>query len=102
MHIYWASVFMLPSNVLLNIEQLMRQFLWSHGKSGKSKSKVAWEAVCLPKDEGGLGIRRLDCFNYALMTSDIWKLLTLKDRYGSSGFMNTRLRDLILGYSGAW
>ncbi|GJV90561.1 putative RNA-directed DNA polymerase [Tanacetum coccineum] len=79
MHIYWASVFMLPSNVLLNIEQLMRQFLWSHGKSGKSKSKVAWEVVCLPKDEGGLGIRRLECFNYALMSSHIWKLLTLKE-----------------------
>ncbi|GJX99396.1 retrovirus-related pol polyprotein from transposon TNT 1-94, partial [Tanacetum coccineum] len=74
-----ASVFMLPSNVLLNIEQLMRQFLWSHGKSEKSKSKVAWEVVCLPKDEGGLGIRRLECFNYALMSSHIWKLLTLKE-----------------------
>ncbi|GKA67000.1 hypothetical protein Tco_0766808 [Tanacetum coccineum] len=79
MHIYWASVFMLSSNVLLNIKQLMRQFLWSHGKSGKSKSKVTWEVVCLPKDEGGLGIRRLEYFNYALMSSLIWKLLTLKE-----------------------
>ncbi|GKA88788.1 hypothetical protein Tco_0810552 [Tanacetum coccineum] len=79
MHIYWASVFMLPTNVLHNIEQLMRQFLWSNGSSGKSKSKVAWEVVCLPKNEGGLGIRRLECFNSALMTSHVWKLLTLKE-----------------------
>ncbi|GJZ30686.1 hypothetical protein Tco_0575733 [Tanacetum coccineum] len=79
MHIYWASVFILPTRVLLNIEQLMRQFLWCHGSSGKGKSKVAWEIACLPKHEGGLGIRRLECFNSALMASHIWKLLTLKE-----------------------
>nr|GEV00366.1 hypothetical protein [Tanacetum cinerariifolium] len=79
MHIYWASVFILPNHVLLNIEQLMRSFLWCHGASRKGKSKVAWEIVCLPKVEGGLGIRRLECFNSALMTSHIWKLLTLKE-----------------------
>ncbi|GJR25235.1 reverse transcriptase zinc-binding domain-containing protein [Tanacetum coccineum] len=57
----------------------MRNFLWCHGNLGKGKSKVAWEVVCLPKDEGGLGIRRIECFNSALMTTHIWKLLTLKE-----------------------
>ncbi|GJT37806.1 RNA-directed DNA polymerase, eukaryota, reverse transcriptase zinc-binding domain protein [Tanacetum coccineum] len=79
MHIYWASVFILPSRVLFNIEQLMRGFLWCHGSLKKGKSKVAWEVVCLPKDEGGLGIRRLECFNSALMVAHIWKLLSLKE-----------------------
>ncbi|GJR21549.1 hypothetical protein Tco_0970076 [Tanacetum coccineum] len=45
----------------------------------KGKSKVAWEVVCLPKDEGSLGLRRLDHFNKALMVSHIWKLLSLKE-----------------------
>nr|GEX35132.1 hypothetical protein [Tanacetum cinerariifolium] len=78
-HIYWASVFILPTYILLNIEQLLRQFLWCHGSSGKGKSKVAWESVCLPKDEGGLGIRRLECFNTAIMASHIWKIISLKE-----------------------
>ncbi|GJZ20273.1 reverse transcriptase domain-containing protein [Tanacetum coccineum] len=78
-HIYWASVFTLPTSVLLNIEQILRHFLWCHGSSGKGKSKVAWEIVCLPKEEGGLGIRRLECFNLALMATHVWKLLILKD-----------------------
>ncbi|GKA35224.1 hypothetical protein Tco_0721715 [Tanacetum coccineum] len=43
------------------------------------KSKVAWEIVCLPMDEGGLGVRRLDTFNKALMVSHVWKLLSLKE-----------------------
>nr|GFA48579.1 hypothetical protein [Tanacetum cinerariifolium] len=53
LHVYWASVFMLPSRVLLDIEQIMLR--------------------------GGLGIRRLDHFNKALMVSHVWKLLSLKE-----------------------
>ncbi|GKA61071.1 retrovirus-related pol polyprotein from transposon TNT 1-94, partial [Tanacetum coccineum] len=56
MHVYWASVFILPSCILLDIEQLMRGFLWCHGEMKKGRAKVAWEVVCLPKNEGGLGI----------------------------------------------
>ncbi|GJX59132.1 hypothetical protein Tco_0290522 [Tanacetum coccineum] len=79
MNVYWSSVFILPTRILLEIEQIMRCFLWSQGNSGKSNSKVAWEVVCLPKDEGGLGIRRLDSFNKALMAAHIWKLLNKKN-----------------------
>ncbi|GJW44645.1 hypothetical protein Tco_0073444 [Tanacetum coccineum] len=49
------------------------------GNVKRGKAKVAWEVVCLPKQEGGLGIRRLDHFNSALMVSHVWKLLTLKE-----------------------
>ncbi|GJW91199.1 hypothetical protein Tco_0168752 [Tanacetum coccineum] len=79
MHVYWASVFTLPTPILLDIELIMRGFLWNHGTLRKGSSKVAWEIVCLPKVEGGLGIRRLECFNKALMAVHIWKLLTMKD-----------------------
>ncbi|GKA99272.1 reverse transcriptase zinc-binding domain-containing protein [Tanacetum coccineum] len=57
----------------------MRKFLWCPGNSSKGKAKVAWEVVCLPKDEGGLGIRRLDRFNSALMVTHLWKLLSSKE-----------------------
>nr|GEX85065.1 hypothetical protein [Tanacetum cinerariifolium] len=52
-------------------------FLWSHGSKGKAK--VAWEVICLPKDEGGLGIRRLEYFNSTLMVANVWKLSSLKE-----------------------
>ncbi|GKC22787.1 putative reverse transcriptase domain, reverse transcriptase zinc-binding domain protein [Tanacetum coccineum] len=55
--------------------QLIKSVIGSmHGKA-----KVAWEAICLPKHEGGLGIRKLDTFNKALMTSHIWRLISLKE-----------------------
>nr|GEY42926.1 hypothetical protein [Tanacetum cinerariifolium] len=79
LHVYWASVFVLPSRVLLDIEKIMRGFLWSQDNMSRGKVKVAWDVVCLSKQEGGLGIRRLDHFNKALMVSHVWKLLSLKE-----------------------
>nr|GEW46638.1 hypothetical protein [Tanacetum cinerariifolium]GEW50942.1 hypothetical protein [Tanacetum cinerariifolium] len=79
MHIYWASVFILLTRVLLDIEQIMCGFLWCQGSMRKGKAKVSWEVVCLPMKEGGLSVRRLDVFNNALMVSHIWKLLSLKE-----------------------
>nr|GEX14277.1 hypothetical protein [Tanacetum cinerariifolium]GFA60145.1 hypothetical protein [Tanacetum cinerariifolium] len=79
LHVYRASVFMLPSRVLLDIKQIMRGFLWSQDNMNRGKVKVAWDVVCLLKQEGGLGIRRLDHFNKALMVSHVWKLLYLKE-----------------------
>ncbi|GJS49209.1 hypothetical protein Tco_0599330 [Tanacetum coccineum] len=79
MHVFWASVFVIPNRVLMDIEQCMRNFLWCPSSSSKGKAKVAWELVCLPKDEGGLGIRRLELFNSALLVSHIWNLLSSKE-----------------------
>nr|GEU74353.1 reverse transcriptase domain, reverse transcriptase zinc-binding domain protein [Tanacetum cinerariifolium] len=42
----------------------------------KGKAKFAWVSVCMPKHEGGLGIRRIDDFNVALMATHIWSILT--------------------------
>nr|GEV03215.1 hypothetical protein [Tanacetum cinerariifolium] len=79
LHVFWASVFMLPTRVLLDIEQIMHGFLWCQGSMSRGKAKVAWEVMCLPKQEGGLSVHRLDHFNKALMVSHVWKLLSLKE-----------------------
>ena len=79
MHVYWSSVFILPSGIIMDLEQLMRGFLWCQGEKRRGKAKISWEAICLPKNEGGLGIRRLQDFNVALITSHIWIILTLKE-----------------------
>ncbi|GKA03823.1 putative reverse transcriptase domain, reverse transcriptase zinc-binding domain protein [Tanacetum coccineum] len=79
MHLYWASVFILPSSLMFELEQVMRGFLWCQGEMKKGKAKVAWDVVCLPKKEGGLGIRRLEAFNKALISSHIWSILSGKE-----------------------
>nr|GEU98166.1 reverse transcriptase domain-containing protein [Tanacetum cinerariifolium] len=42
LHVYWASVFILPTCIILDIEQIMRGFLWCHGNMRKVYS-YAWQ-----------------------------------------------------------
>ncbi|GJU37331.1 RNA-directed DNA polymerase, eukaryota, reverse transcriptase zinc-binding domain protein [Tanacetum coccineum] len=79
MHVYWASVLMIPVGILLNIEQLIRGFLWCNGDLKRVKAKVAWRDICLLVWEGGLGIRSLELFNIALMTTHIWNIVSNKE-----------------------
>ncbi|GJR20098.1 hypothetical protein Tco_0968625 [Tanacetum coccineum] len=94
MHIYWASAFILPSRILLEIEQLMRGFLWCQGDLRKGKAKVAWDVVSLPRREGGLGIRKLDVFNKALMISHIWRIISARDIHRAGFSMTSKLSEV--------
>lgn len=57
----------------------MRGFLWCQGEMKRGKANVAWNIVCLPKQEGGLGIKSLESVNIALMTKNLWHIITRKD-----------------------
>jgi len=39
--------------LIKNIKQIMRSFLWSSSYMRTTGAKVAWDRVCLPKNEGG-------------------------------------------------
>ncbi|KAG7543972.1 Reverse transcriptase domain [Arabidopsis thaliana x Arabidopsis arenosa] len=66
----------LPQQCLDKIESLCSAFLWSGSPYIHSKAKVAWEDVCLPKEEGGSVIRRLQDSSRVYSLSLIWRLLT--------------------------
>ncbi|XP_022040602.1 uncharacterized protein LOC110943154 [Helianthus annuus] len=76
MHTYWATVFMLPAKIVHDLERCMRGFLWAGSTQQSVKAKVAWKVVCLPKYEGGLGIRCISDVNKALLSSHVWSVLT--------------------------
>ncbi|GKB99239.1 homeodomain-like protein [Tanacetum coccineum] len=79
MHVYWASVLVIPKGIIHNIQQLIRGFLWCNGEFKRGKAKVVWETICLPKREGGLGILSLETFNLALITNHIWNIIINKE-----------------------
>nr|GEU88603.1 hypothetical protein [Tanacetum cinerariifolium] len=54
MHVYWASVLM-------------------------TTAKVAWNDICLPKSEEGLGIQNLELFNIALITTHVRNIISNKE-----------------------
>ncbi|GJW80172.1 hypothetical protein Tco_0144147 [Tanacetum coccineum] len=79
MHLYWAFLFILPVGFIHDIKQLMCGFLLCQREMKRGKAKVSWDYVCLPTNEGRLGVRKLDTVNIALMTSHIWKLIAHKE-----------------------
>ncbi|GKC39248.1 RNA-directed DNA polymerase, eukaryota [Tanacetum coccineum] len=43
------------------------------------KAKVSWDAVCKPKDQGGLGLKNLGIWNEVLMVKHLWNVASKKD-----------------------
>lgn len=86
---FWSSAFILPVGCLSEIESLCSAFLWSGSPHQSHKAKVAWAKLCYPKDEGGLGLRRLgDSSEYSHFTSS-GVCLPLQGPCGSPGFSIT-------------
>ncbi|GKD74120.1 RNA-directed DNA polymerase, eukaryota, reverse transcriptase zinc-binding domain protein [Tanacetum coccineum] len=79
MQIYWASVYMLPSSTINEVEKLLKGFVWCQGPLTSGKAKVAWKQVCLPKEQGGLGIKSLKKWNEVLLIKQLWKIIEGKE-----------------------
>jgi hypothetical protein len=73
--VFWSSVFILPKAVILLLEQKLNRFLWC-GKDVKARAKVSWAKVCVPRREGGLGLKRIEVWNKAAMLRHIWNLFS--------------------------
>ncbi|KAK1421733.1 hypothetical protein QVD17_24306 [Tagetes erecta] len=76
LHVFWSSVFILPIRIMHDIEAKMRDFLWARGPLKKGRARVAWKDVCMPKNEGGLGIKRVRDMNKAMMSFHIWSIIS--------------------------
>ena len=73
---FWLSTFSLPKGCLKKIESFCSRFLWAGNIDGSKGAKVSWSTVCLPKCEGGLGLRRLTDWNSTLSLRFIWFLFS--------------------------
>ena len=72
--LYWASAFILPKKVTIEIEKRLRTFLWK-GTSTSGYAKVAWKDLCRPKEEGGLGFKDITLLNRALMAKKLCDII---------------------------
>lgn len=54
---YWASIFILPAEVVERITQVCRNYLWSGTDDFKRVPHISWQHTCLPKAQGGLGLK---------------------------------------------
>ena len=70
--IYYLSLFPLPVSVAKRIECIQRNFLWEGIGENHKFHLVAWDRVCSPIQQGGLGVKHLVLFNQALLGKWLW------------------------------
>jgi len=74
--LFYLSVFKAPTTVHDSICSLQRKFLWAWGSENRTISWVTWKNVCMPQEEGGLGIKETRCFNAALLAKWKWRIMS--------------------------
>lgn len=65
---------MLPKHFYAKVDSLCSAFLWKNKTSSRGSARVAWELVCRPKSEGGLGIRLLTECQLVFQIKQVWNL----------------------------
>ncbi|KAL8463642.1 hypothetical protein ACS0TY_034336 [Phlomoides rotata] len=92
--IYCLSFYRLPRKTLREIVQIQRKFIWGVCEDSSKIPWVIWEDICKKKENGGLGIRNLERFNFALVSKWAWRFLNesnclwakvIKSKCGSLG-----------------
>ncbi|KAL9685860.1 hypothetical protein QQ045_023314 [Rhodiola kirilowii] len=68
--IHTLSIIPVPKTCIESMERIFANFIWD----GKHHW-VSWDNICLPKNEGGLGIRNLKDVKNALMGKVAWRYL---------------------------
>uniref|UniRef100_A0A803PE03 Reverse transcriptase domain-containing protein n=1 Tax=Cannabis sativa TaxID=3483 RepID=A0A803PE03_CANSA len=92
-HTYWAQIMILPKKLLKDIEAIRRSYLWKGTQMAMGPSLVAWEHVCIPKSDGGLGLRDIQKWNTAAMTRYVWDIVSKKDCLFVKWIHNVYLKD---------
>ena len=73
---YWCRQFILPKSVLRKINQICISFFWKGKDKSEGRARVSWNTVCLPKAEGGLGVKDMLSWNKACVLKNIWSIIT--------------------------
>ena len=63
---------MLPKAFYAKVDSVCVVFLWKNGTTSARGVRVAWKDICMPKSEGGRGIRHLEEFETVFRLKRVW------------------------------
>lgn len=80
---YITQTFLLPKNILHKMDSIIRNLYWGFKNSNDHHLYLkSWNTICLPKTSCGLGLRKMEEINQALISKLAWNLATPSDKPG--------------------
>ncbi|KAJ8420975.1 hypothetical protein Cgig2_025653 [Carnegiea gigantea] len=76
---YWASIFVLPTEVIEKLTQESKNYLWNGTEEFKSALHISWKQSCLAKSKGGLGLKDFAVWNKTTIAKLVWAIAEKKD-----------------------
>ena len=67
MPLYTMNNYLLPQNLIQELHQLCARFWWGGTDEKRGMHWRAWDELCRPKKDGGMGFRHLFAFNLAML-----------------------------------
>ena len=76
---YTMNCFKIPDSLCSELNSLVCNFWWGQRDKEKKLAWIAWEKMCKPKADGGMGFKDLKAFNLALLAKQGWRLMQNPD-----------------------
>ncbi|XP_026399682.1 uncharacterized protein LOC113295565 [Papaver somniferum] len=79
--IHNMAIYNWPRKFILQCERAIQNFIWSSDSNVSRAVVVAYDKICCPYEEGGLGINRMATMNKALLMKLWWKIRISKKKW---------------------
>ncbi|CAL1354917.1 unnamed protein product [Linum trigynum] len=101
------SCFRLPLSLCRLLDKHVTRFWWGDEEGHSRIRWVSWRNMCRSKHEGGMGFRRFEQFNQALLAKIGWRILTEPDSllaqvYKGKYFPNSSFRSATARSRPSW
>ncbi|XP_074293397.1 uncharacterized protein LOC141620421 [Silene latifolia] len=89
---FMEAMFVLPKGVMDRVNVICRNYLWERSTEFSKAPRVAWAKVCVPKKEGGLGLKQSENWNAALIGKLVWWIVVKQNKLWVQWFHHVYLK----------